>query len=273
MSEHAVSAVRALVGDTIELCDSLTRNEWVADTGCAGWRVQDVIAHLAGFFVLLADPSAAPPLTPADSAEERNEELLANRRGWRPEDVLAEYRAVSSVGLEILGKLQAPKLSKVPVCMGDIGTYPLPALAEAACFDHLCHLLHDLAAPRGPLARLTIPRDPLRLSPTLDWMLRGVPQMSGSALSAALTEAVDLSLEGAAARRVRLAAGPDGLAVISPVDSVGGNGPAVTTVTTVTTDGVDFLAWATRRADWRPLVRVCGDEALAERVLNSLRVV
>lgn len=269
MTELAVSAVRALVGDTLALCESLTPQQWTAPSGCAGWRVQDVIAHLTGFFVLLADPSVAPPLTPADSAEERNEEMLGERRSWQPQEILAEYRTAAALGVDILGKLQAPKLATVEVCMGDIGTYPLPALAEAACFDHLCHLVHDLATPRGPVDRVDVPRDRLRVAPTLDWMLRGLPQMSDPALIEALTEPVVLDLQGEGGRRVQLSAGKDRNArVLAPAEFEPGNGGA-----TVSTDSLDFLAWATHRAPWRPLVRVAGDEGLAERVLDHLRVV
>jgi hypothetical protein len=73
MSEAAVDGVRVLVADVRELLAALEERDWAAPSGCPGWRVQDVVAHLSGFFTMLVDPAGAKPLTPADVAEAVND--------------------------------------------------------------------------------------------------------------------------------------------------------------------------------------------------------
>ena len=266
MSDNALRGARALVADMLGLIETLQESEWEAQSACRGWRVQDLIAHLAGFFTMLAEPAAGKPLTPSDSAEAVNEEVVAARRRCTAAQVRQKYQESSQRALEALARLENPAVASRLTCMGDIGSYPLCALSEAVCFDHLCHLVHDLLAPAGPLQRTRPPLDAVRLAPALDWMLRGLPTMSGPDLAAVLDRPVVLELSGPGGRRVRIAHDDTSGVCITPA-------PTVDDDDLVRSEGVAFLAWATHRMPWHDVVRLHGDETRLGRVLDRIRVV
>lgn len=269
MSEPAVEGVRLLVSDVRELLAGLDERDWAAPSACPGWRVQDVVTHLSGFFTMLVDPAGARPLTPVDVAEAVNEEAVEARRPWTPEQVRAEYERLAGPAVAALAGLRNPEVASRPVCMGDIGTYPLVALAEAACFDHLCHLVHDILAPAGPVDRPRPPLDATRLGPTLDWMLRGLPAMSDPGLAEALVRPVEIDLTGPGGRRVRLLRDPDGDDAVAVVAAA----PEPTAAGTARSDGIDFVSWATRRSPWRDAVTLTGDQEYLACVLDLVRVI
>jgi len=266
MSDSALRGARVLVADVLDLTEPLQEQEWDAPSACRGWQVQDVIAHLAAFFAILADPTAGKPLTPTDPTEAVNEEMVAARRHRTASQVRQEYQQSSQLALEALASMENPAVASRLVCMGDIGSYPLSAMSEAVCFDHLCHLVHDLLAPAGPLQRPRPPLDEVRLAPALDWMLRGLPTMSGPDLAAALDHPVVLELSGPGGRRVRIARDDDTGVRITPAPTVGDDD-------LVRTEGIAFLAWATHRVSWHDIVALHGDENRVGRVLDRIRVV
>lgn len=266
MSDTAIRGSRALAADVLGLIETLPDGEWDAPSACSGWRVQDVITHMAGFFAMLADPAVSRPLTSSDSSEAVNEEVVAAKRHYTPSQVREEYRRSSQQALEALTHLEKPALASRLVCMGDIGSYPLSAMSEAVCFDHLCHLVHDLLAPAGPLQRACPPLDEVRLAPALDWMLRGLSAMSGPDLAAALDQPLVLELSGPGGRRVRMARDGDTGVRITPARTLEDDD-------VVCTDGIAFLAWATHRMPWHDVVKLHGDETRIGRVLDRIRVV
>src|SRR5437870_1676756 len=88
MSGTVATALRIESEHLLTVCRTLTAEEWAAPSACAGWRVQDVVAHLAS----LAHGSVNPlAMRPARDAEAMNEKLVAIRRNWSPEQVLTEY--------------------------------------------------------------------------------------------------------------------------------------------------------------------------------------
>ncbi|WP_286199259.1 maleylpyruvate isomerase N-terminal domain-containing protein [Mycolicibacterium sp. ELW1] len=262
----AVRGARALVADVLCVIDALSDQEWQAQSACPGWQVRDVITHLAAFFEMLADPAAFKPMTPDDSAEAANEDIVAARRHHTIAQVRHDYRSWSTRGLEVLAALENPAISNKVVCMGDIGSYPLSAMSEAVCFDHLCHVVLDLLEPRGPIVRARSPMDFVRLAPALDWMLRGLPTMSGPDLAAALDQPVMLELSGPGGRRMEIARAGATEVRIAPAE-------AISSEDIVYSDAEAFLAWATRRSSWRGLVRLSGDKNRLVRVLDRIRVV
>lgn len=266
MSQAAVCGARTLVSDVRALIETLDESDWQAPSACPGWRVRDVIAHLAAFFAILADPKAAKPLVPADSAEALNDRAVDARRRFTVPEIRAEYEQMSERALQALEMMESPVLSSREVCMGDIGSYPLAAMSEAVCFDHLCHVVHDLLAPRGPVRQAGPPIDEQRLAPSLDWMLRGLPVMSGRGLAAVLERPLILNLSGPGGRRVRIERHGSESVVVSAAVSAGGDD-------VMSTDGMAFLAWATHRTPWQDSVRVDGDESRISAVLDRIRVV
>src|SRR4029450_3020908 len=58
MSQRGIEALRAEHDEVLRLVRTLTEAEWDAPSDCAGWRVQDVVAHLANTFRMAVDPGS-----------------------------------------------------------------------------------------------------------------------------------------------------------------------------------------------------------------------
>ena len=95
----AVAAVAADRAALLEICRGLTAAQWQAPSGCQGWSVQDIVAHLATEFWAVVDPSQLPDVT-GKSLEAAAELEVASRRGLTPAAVLSDYEQVSATGLE-----------------------------------------------------------------------------------------------------------------------------------------------------------------------------
>ena len=100
----AIEAIDADRAALLEISRGLTDELWQAPSGCAGWRVQDLVAHLANLFWLVVDPAALPDTAglPTEAAQEL---AVRARRDWSAADVLADYEAVSKTGLDRLAEL------------------------------------------------------------------------------------------------------------------------------------------------------------------------
>lgn len=273
MSKAAMTGLRASQEDLLGVLRSLGADEWTAPSDCAGWRVQDVVAHMASNFQLMVDPSAAPvspggeDTSPPDSsppkAEQLMEMLVAPRRAWPWEQVLEEYERYGAPALDVLDSMQEEPTASAPFPIADLGTYAMHQLADAYAFDHYCHLRIDILSPVGPLAREVAPPDDVRLAPAVGWMLDGLPQMSAASL-AWVDGPLALRLEGPGGGEWVISPG-DGLLVVVP-----GDGPAEATVTST---AHDFVCWGTGRRDWRTYARIEGDEAFATRFLDELTII
>jgi uncharacterized protein (TIGR03083 family) len=262
-------AAALAVADVLAVVERLSPEDWSLPSACAGWTVQDVVVHLGAFFEVLADPGFEAPPNPSRSAERFNDLLVDQRRWMRPHDALEYYRTQSTAGLAALERFRAPDAGERWMPMWDLGRYPLHSLPDAVCFDHVCHLYLDVLQPLGPLTRdaRTSP-DPRSMEAAIDWMITGVAQMSGAALTGALTAPVALVLTGAGGRVVQLLPSEQG-EVIDVVTAASER----TAAATITSSTSEFLAWATARAPRHGAVSLDGDRDLAERVLSSLRVV
>jgi uncharacterized protein (TIGR03083 family) len=262
MSERAVEALQAERDAVLTVLGELDDAEWEAPSDCEGWRVHDVVAHMASVFRQIVDPSSIPT-TDGPDIEADAELPVAERRSWSHIDVLAEYDDMSAQGIETLGRFQAPELAEVTLPLKNLGNHPLHLLADAVVFDHYCHLRNDILAPNGPVDRPAPPRDELRLEPVLRWMFAGLPQMNGEALGGVLTEPVAIDLDGPGGGRWVLAPG-------DPVIVQANGDPA--TVVRSSTDA--FVLWGTRRRDWRACgVTIDGDETVAAAVLDAINVI
>ena len=60
MSREGVQAVRLAVGEVSEVLRTLTPEEWERPSGCEGWRVQDLVAHMSSNYKEIVDPSPPP---------------------------------------------------------------------------------------------------------------------------------------------------------------------------------------------------------------------
>src|ERR1022692_43851 len=247
MTSDAIEAVRADRAALLEICSALTAEDWQAESGCPGWSVQDLIAHLGMTFWQLVDPSRVPETTEL-ATERAMDVLVESRRAWDAARVLADYQEVSTVALGRLADVAALDL-EVP--LGDAGTYPASMLPSAWSFDHYTHIRADLFGPRGPLAGPAPPSDELRLTPALDWIEAALPQQNAGLISS-LTGTVEIALCGLGARTIRLGTG-------EPVAHISSDAPS-------------FVRWVTQRATWPELgVHASGDERQLS-VARTLRV-
>jgi uncharacterized protein (TIGR03083 family) len=231
----AVEAVRADRAALLEIGRGLSPEQWQAPSGCPGWSVQDVVAHLAIEFWAVVDLSQLPDIT-GQPFERAQEILVESRRGLTAEAVLDDYEQVSSTGLERLAGMAA---LQVPVPLGDdAGTYPAAVLPAAYAFDHYTHIRADLFRPRGSLDGEPPPSDELRTGSALDWIEAALPQQNTQAAAQAT---VEIQVTGAGGRSITFGSGP--------------------VKATVTSDAPAFVRWVTQRASWADLgVRAAGDE-------------
>lgn len=262
MTEAALAPLRELVSRATELMRIVDAEQaWGRPSACAGWSVQDVVAHLAQMFHSLY----APTDMPADSGvAERNADLAVEAvRGLSSSDIVAHYRSASEQGLAVLDKLQTSRPER-PIPMAELGHYPRHLLADAFVFDHYCHLAHDLL---GPAAPFPVPHDyraPEISDPVVGWMLAGLPQMCREPLLDVLDDVLLLELSGPAG----------GAWLVSPGDDVTVAAPDAAAAARVRSTDVAFTSWATRRSDWRTSdVVLAGDTELATRVLDAINIV
>jgi uncharacterized protein (TIGR03083 family) len=228
----AIEAIGADRAALLDICRDLTDEQWRAPSGCAGWRVQDVVVHLGNLFWMVVDPGKLPDIG-ALPTEAGQEAAVAARREWTGADVLADYEDVSKTGLDRLAEL-AGLDAELP--LGDLGTYPLSVLPNAYAFDHYTHIRADLFEPRGPLTGPP-PSDELRLGAALDWIDAALPQQNAAAAGACTLE---IQVTGTAARVIGF-----------------GHGDAMATISS---DGPALVRWVTQRGEWNDLgVRATGD--------------
>jgi uncharacterized protein (TIGR03083 family) len=227
MTAGAIEALRADRDVLIELCEGLATADWARSSACAGWSVQDLVAHMGCLFWLVVDPSALPD-TGELPTEDAQEQCVQARRSWTAAQVLDDYATVSAKALDALVGLEALDM-EVP--LGDLGTYHASVLPNAYTFDHYTHIRADLCAPRGPLPNGP-GADELHLVPTIDWIVAAAPQQNATALGA-LNGVIEISVHGLGARTFTL-----------------GSGDARARVEC---SGHDLVLWATQRATWGEL--------------------
>ncbi len=261
MTAAAIPALETEVRHARELFTNLTPEEWASASGCEGWRVQDVVQHMAAVFQQIADPAS---IDTGDSgrAETAAEVPVQARKDWTVDEVVAAYDEWSAKGVAALAALQEPPMSHTVVPLSDLGSHPLHMLANAIVFDHYCHLRHDIGAVVDRAAAL--PREEDALTATLHWMLAGLPQMCAGELAAAPQQAVNLVFEGPGGGRFVLAPGDDGWTV---GESSAPDEP------TITTSVHDFVSWGTKRSDWRDEVTGDSDNSEVASVLDAINVI
>ncbi len=261
MTAAAIPALETQVRHVKELFATLTPAEWAMESGCVGWRVQDVVQHMAAVFQQIADPASI------DSGDSGKAEVAAEvpvqaRKDWTVDEVMAAYDEWSEKGVAALTALQEPPMADTVVPLSDLGSHPLHLLGNAIVFDHYCHLRHDIGAVVDRAAAL--PREEAALAATRDWMLAGLPQMCARELAAAPQQAVNLVLEGPGGGTFVLAPGDEGWSVR---ESTAPDQP------TVTSSVHDFVSWGTKRSNWSEQVTGDTDNPDVAGVLDAINII
>jgi uncharacterized protein (TIGR03083 family) len=237
---QAMDALQADRAELLRLCAALDESGWRSESGCPGWSVQDLVAHMGTLFWAVVDPSVLPDVTglPTEAA---GEVFVQARRSQSAAQVLDDYAAVSEKAVAALAGFAGADF-EVP--LGDLGTYPAGLLPSAFCFDHYTHIRADLFAPRGPLSGPLPPSDELRLQPTLEWIEAALPQQNRPLVDG-LAGPAEIVITGTAARVIRVGP-PDG-----PISA------------RVSSEADACVRWITQRASWEDVgVRAEGDDGV-----------
>ncbi len=265
MSERGVEALAADRDEVLKVARSLSDDEWGSPSDCEGWRVQDVIVHMADVCRAVVDPAALPPGVPGKIEASQSARVDA-RRDWTHDKVLSEYEEMSARALEVLRGMQGPAGETV-IPLEDLGSYPMHLLANAFAFDHFCHLRNDILRPGGPIEREVPPSDELRISATLEWLIAGLPQMSADAMRKAVTQPFGLRLAGPGGGEWTITPASDG-GLVGVSDGIAGDAAAV-----VTSPATEFVVWGTQRRPWRDRdVTREGDATYAADVLDAINL-
>jgi hypothetical protein len=90
MSQHGVWAVEVLAARYADVVTSLRPEEWTSPSRCAGWSVQDLVAHTGSNFHVVVEPNVAP-INPPPIAEDLQDLLVKQRSSWTAEQVAEEF--------------------------------------------------------------------------------------------------------------------------------------------------------------------------------------
>ena len=241
------------------LCRDLSDDEWQKPSAAAGWRVQDVVAHMGSSCHALFHPDAVR-IFRSTQIERTNDELVAERRSWTPAQTLAEYERWSGRGLAVLRRLSRTPLARLRIPIGELGRFPVEQMVGAVVFDTHCHLRHDISPVLGRPAPAT---DGNRLAIIADWMMA----VLGNDLRANPRDWCDRDIA------ITLTGSGGGTWFIDRDGGVRvGHRDAAAAV--IIGRAAEFPEWGTARARWREKhVTVDGDTEYGVRFLDALNIV
>ncbi len=281
MTKAAVAGLKAIHEDLGGVLATLTDTEWDQPTACEGWTVKDLVAHVTSNFKEMIEPTPAPepvdagaaaaasPTTASPTAEQAMEMLVAPRKSWSPAQLVGEYERYREAVFGALAAMQEEPTASTVIPIADLGRYPLHLLANAYCFDHYCHLRHDLLAPTGPIDRPLPPIDDLRLRPGIEWMMEGLGKMQVENLNPLVARPLRFVFTGPGGGTWTVhPAEPGGDGTLRTVE-----GADVEAAATITSTADSFVRWGTCRWPWRDHCMLDGDEAYATAVLDALDIV
>jgi uncharacterized protein (TIGR03083 family) len=242
-----------------------------APSACAGWTVRTVLAHVTLSAAALAGLVSAEPADP-DVEFESGVDARARKFAERPAGELVDlFRSSVPAVVGTFASLPA-EFAAAPIPMGTAGTYPFGAMVDALTFDHTCHIRWDVLRPRGPVSRDLPAVEPERLTATVRWLMRGVPQMTSPAFRTRLTDPITLvftdiknpTSPAEPTATYRLMPGP-GQVIVEP-------SPTEPARSTVHTTAAGFILWSTGREPRESRVRLEGDAEYANQALAEFRV-
>jgi uncharacterized protein (TIGR03083 family) len=259
MANDAVSALRDERAELLSFCRDLNDEQCQTPSTAAGWRVQDVVAHMGSACHALFGPAALERIRSKD-IERSNDVLVDKRRDWPPSRVLAEYERWSRVVLRVMGAVTRTPLVRAPTRLAELGRFTTGQLLYAIVFDTHIHFRHDIAPALGKPVPDT---DANRMAVVLEWMMAVLSNQLRADLPNWLDRPVSIGLTGPGG----------GCWVVQPDGTVAPGSPAGT-ATQIGGAAIEFPEWATQRARWRDRdVTVGGDSEYGERFLDAVNVV
>jgi uncharacterized protein (TIGR03083 family) len=265
MTTAGLDAARRSVAQLETIIPRVSDEQWDAPSACKGWRVIDVVAHLAALATEAVDPPRPDPSWPKN--RERYHDLRVDeRRGWSHAEVLDEWHRSAPRQIALLEAGQDAAVAEEPVTVTGLGIYPRHLLANTMAFNVFCHLRNDMLAPDGPLPFELPEATAGEIGPAVEFMLAGIPQMQGPELTATVGEPLVLELTGPGATTV----------TVRPATTEGGRltvVPGADGATRIRSTALDFIRWGTTRKPWRDYAVTSGNSVAAERFLDCLNIV
>jgi uncharacterized protein (TIGR03083 family) len=260
-----VEALERTLRETLAVFGALRPEDFDRPSACAGWTLRTVLAHVtlgvAGIAGLLRP-------TPYEAGEdfESAVDTRATALAARPVAELLELFESAAPAVPAAFRAMSGQIAAMPLTMASAGTYPMGQMVDALIFDQTCHIRWDVLAPRGPIRRRLPELDTRRLSASVRWLVGGIPQMTTARFRELVTDPITIVLIGPGQRTFHLVA-RDGAVAVAVEDTADTRARA-----TVFSTATDFILWGTGRESRRNRVRLAGDTAYAERVLDQFRV-
>lgn len=265
MTRQGVESARLSCAQLDSIIDLLDDEQWNTPSACAGWRVIDVVAHLAALAHEAVDPPGLDPSLP--KVRERYHDLRVDqRRGWSHAEVVDEWRTYTPRQLELMGSGQDGAKADDPVDVSGLGTYPRHLLANTMAFNVFCHLRNDVLAPDGPLPYALPEPTHGQVAPAVEFMLAGIPQMQDPELTATVGAPLVLELTGLGGTTVTFLPADRPGRRLSVVPGANGS-------IRIRSTAIDFIAWGTTRKRWRDYCVVTGHESAATPFLDCLNII
>jgi uncharacterized protein (TIGR03083 family) len=254
-----LAALRAERQEVIDLCSTLSDEQWRTPSMAEGWLVRDVVAHLGDVSRLLVTPAAVPSMFGKD-VERANDELVAKRSSLTPEKLLEEYTRWSSRAAALLKVAGRAPLGAVPIRVSNLGWYPMRVVPSMLTFDTYVHLRQDIAPAVGAEVP---PASGERLTVVVEWMMAGLEQMNRDTMGW-LDQPIGFTLTGPGGGTWRVEPGRGGRLSVT-------SGRVADTAAQITGDAQPFPSWATTRSSWREAgLALTGDTDLATKFLDSV---
>jgi hypothetical protein len=130
MDINRIAALRAERNGVVEFGKALSPEDWSPPSRCAGWTVQDVIAHMGAAHHGTFTPWVIK-LMRTNALDRNNDADAERRRDWAPGKVFREYEKWSKRFLAIQPLLQHGPGRAIRIRLGEMGTYPARLLASA----------------------------------------------------------------------------------------------------------------------------------------------
>lgn len=259
MSPDRVAAFNAERAEVLAFCAVLGPAEWRMNSRAQGWRVQDVVAHMATGCHAPFSRSLSKMMR-GNEIERVNDAMVDARRDWPAAEVLAEYRRWSRVFGTVIGKVGRTPLGAAKAELAELGKFPVRVLLSALVFDHHTHLRYDMAPA---LDRPAPGTDANRMAVVLEWMMAVLSNQLRAQPLPFLDRPIALTLAGPGGGTWRVA--PDGAV------TVGSPQPSAAQIAGL---AVEFPEWGTRRASWRDReVGISGDTDYATAFLDAVNIV
>jgi uncharacterized protein (TIGR03083 family) len=269
MTEPLIDRLDEVWNDIAGLCAGLSAQQWATPTECPGWTVFDNVAHMIGTERLLdGEQPAASADAYADAPHVRNdigranEQWIESYRGRDGAALLDEFRRVTARRLETLRAMSSEQWDAEGFTPEGPGPYrQFMAIRVFDCWYHDQDIREALARPgflEGRVADLSLERIPAK----------GLGYVVGKKAAAPPGSVVVFDVEGTPEIVAAISVPPQGRAVLLEA------APADASVR-ITTDRRTFARlaggrWSGEQARTHGVVRVDGDAALGDRVVDNM---